>query len=67
LNLIAKNAIDLMVVAVEHIRDCERCGRLYGAALDVLRQERGYEPHPWRVLDHCSRELHECEHWPKGI
>jgi hypothetical protein len=24
-------------------------------------------PPAFRVLEQCSRELHECEHWPKGI
>jgi len=49
-DLFQRYAIDSMVTEVEHNRDCERCRRVYGAAFDVLRQERGYEPHPWRVL-----------------
>jgi hypothetical protein len=23
-------------------------------------------PSPFRVLEHCSREVHQCEQWPKG-
>jgi len=63
-----RQAIAGLVAAVEHIRDCDRCRRVYGAAFDVLMEEGApYTPPPWRVLDQCLRELHECEHWPKGI
>ena len=65
-----KRSIELMIVAAEHIRDCERCRRVYAAAFDVVRQEylSGVQvPHPWMALDQCRRELHDCEHWPKGI
>lgn len=63
-----KRAIEAMVAATEHIRDCERCRRVYGAAFDVFRQEGApYPPNPWTVLRQSSQELHECERWPKGI
>ena len=57
-----------MVAAVEHIRDCKRCRRVFGTAFAVLMQEGApYTPPPFGVLDQCSRELHQCAHWPKGI
>lgn len=63
-----KRAIEGMFAAAAHIRDCGRCRRVYGAAFDVLRQEGApYTPNPWSVYFLCSRELHACEHWPKGI
>jgi hypothetical protein len=68
-----KNAIDGMVAATEHIRDCERCRRVYGAAFNVTSEahrEKGIKwipPSPWEVFFHCSRELRACEHWPNGI
>ena len=68
LDLLMKGAIDGMVAAVEHVRDCERCRRVYGAALNVARQEGApIPPNPWTAFFLCSRELHECEHWPEGI
>jgi hypothetical protein len=68
-------AIDRMVAAAGHIRDCPRCRRVYGVAfeivLEALRKEYStlyweYPP-PFRVLEQCFRELHDCEHWPVGI
>jgi hypothetical protein len=62
-----REAIEGMFAAVEHIRACERCRRVYGAAFDVLRQEGSPVWPSFRVLDQCARELRACEHWPKGI
>jgi len=57
------------VAAGEHIRDCERCRRVYAAACDAVKDyaltRRGLNPR--LVLEECSRELHECERWPIGI
>jgi len=64
LDTLLKCAIDGLVSAAEHIRDCERSRRVYSAAFEALLQERRYEPHPWRVLDQCTRELHAFERWP---
>ena len=67
-DLLKRWAIEGMVSAAEHIRDCERCRRIYGSAFDVMRQEGApFTPNPWGVYFQCSKELHECEHWPKGI
>jgi len=64
----AVQAIKGMLAALEHIRDCDRCSRIYGAAFDVFREEGApYPPIPWTVLHQCLRELHQCGHWPKGI
>ena len=63
-----KYCVDRMVTATEHIRDCERCRRVYGAAFEAMKEESGaYVMSPWNVYFQCSRELHGCEHWPKGI
>jgi hypothetical protein len=62
-----------MVAVTEHIRDCERCRRVYGAAFDATSEvdrEKGVQwipPHPWKVLEQCLRELRECEHFPAGF
>jgi len=61
------NAIERMIAAVEHIRDCERCCRVYRTAFTAMSEAQNYEPHPWQVLQQCSRELHDCERWPAGI
>ena len=67
-DFLTTQAIEGMAATTEHIRDCERSRRVYGAAYDAMRQESGaYALSPWVVLFQCSRELHECEHWPKGI
>ena len=59
-------AIEGIAAATEHVRHCEQCRRVYGAAFDIVRQERApYLPNPWRV--YMLPELHLCERWPKGI
>ena len=35
-DLLKKQAIDRMVAVAEHIRDCERCRRVYGVAFDIV-------------------------------
>jgi hypothetical protein len=66
-----KQSIGFLVVAAEHIRDCERCRRVYGAAFDALKEKNpaihAPQPHPRFVLQECWRELHACERWPIGI
>jgi hypothetical protein len=70
-----KYSIDRMVAATEHIRECERCRRVYGVGFDIVLEAYRKElptmyieyPPPFRVLEQCFRELHQCEHWPKGI
>jgi hypothetical protein len=57
------NAIRRMVAVAEHVRDCERCRRIYGAAFDARFEAlRGnvsrdsdleylaWPPHPYNVL-----------------
>jgi hypothetical protein len=34
-DIVKKQAIDRMIAVPEHIRDCERCRRIYGAAFDA--------------------------------
>ena len=61
-----KQLIEGMVAAVEHIRDCERCQRVYIATFETV-DEVSASPRPFFVLDQCSRELRECPRWPAGI
>ncbi len=66
--MLKKQAIGGMCAAVEHIRDCQRCRRIYAVAFEVFRQEGTLSTlNPWTVCFHCSRELHEYKHWPNGI
>ena len=43
--ILKKQAIDRMVAVPEHIRDCDRCRRIYGAAFDAAL-EAWKETHP---------------------
>jgi hypothetical protein len=61
-----KQLIEPMVAAVEHIRDCERCQRVYIATFESV-DEASASPGPFFVLDQCRRELRECPRWPAGI
>src|SRR6516225_9449950 len=71
---VAKQSIDSLEAAAEHIRDCERCRRVYAAACDAVKRyvlaasttaggvsiPASPGLHPRFVLEECSRELHEC-------
>lgn len=70
-----KLAIESMVAATEHIRDCERCRLVYCVAFDVVLEllktefpqwEITYPP-PFKVFQVCFPELRKCPDWPKGI
>ena len=69
-DFLKKQCIDRMVAATEHIRDCERCRRVYGVSFDIVLEAFRKElptmyieyPPPFRVLEQCSPELHQCEH-----
>ena len=61
-----KQLIERMVAAVEHIRDCDHCQRVYSATFESV-DEASVSPGPFFVLDQCSRELRECPRWPAGI
>ena len=81
--LLKKQAIDRMIAVPEHIRDCERCRRIYGttfdATLDAVRKTRpeslswigleylAWPPHPYKVLEQCIRDLRGCERWPGNV
>ena len=62
-----------MIAAAEHVRDCERCRRVYAVAFDVVLEARGepyanvYLAFPFAALQHCFRELRECEGWPEEL
>ena len=68
-----RQAINRMFAVAEHIRDCERCRRLYGVVFDsVLEPIREKNPtlyweFPFAVLEECLAELCRCENWPQGL
>jgi len=68
-----RQAINRMIAMAEHIRDCERCCRVYGVAFDSVSEAHGeayanlYLTFPFAVLQHCFRELRECEDWPEEL
>ena len=64
--LFKKQLLEPMAAAVEHIRDCERCQRIYIATYESVDEASAW-PGPFFVLDLCSRELRECPRWPAGI
>jgi hypothetical protein len=74
-DFLKKQCIDRTVAATEHIRDCERCRRVCGVGFDIVLEAIIKElptfnieyPPPFTVLEQCSRELHQCDHWPMGI
>jgi len=80
-DLLKQHAIRRMVAVPEHIRDCERCYRIYGAAFDAAVEALGkpppelpqwlehlaWPPHPYKVLEQCIRELRHCERWPRDV
>ena len=80
-DILKKQAIRRMVAAPEHIRDCERCSRIYGAAFDAAveavrttqpealhwYEHLAWPPHPYKVLEQCIRELRHCERWPRDV
>jgi hypothetical protein len=57
-----RQAIDRLVAAAEHIRDCERCRRVYSVAFDIVLEALREEyrtlyweyPPPFTVLEHAS-------------
>ena len=66
-----RRALEHMVAIAEHMRDCARCRRVYGVAFDSALEAHGeayaniYLAFPFAALQHCFRELRECENWPK--
>jgi NMD protein affecting ribosome stability and mRNA decay len=70
-------AIDQLVTAPLHIRDCARCRRVFEATFEAIGQvdnaARDFPetfptaPNPWRVTIEALRDLRTCENWPRGI
>jgi hypothetical protein len=57
-------AVDALVEATTHIRDCFRCRRVYEAALGpIFFDEFG----PWGLVNLILPELRRCNAWPKEI
>ena len=72
---IFKSVIGLLlkaqVAAAEHIRDCDRCRRLFEVAIEEAAQSGneslGSAFNPFQVTAHIRLELRACPDWPKGI
>jgi len=68
-----RRAVDHMVAIAEHIRDCGGCRRVYAVAFDSVLEAHGeayanvYLAFPFAALQHCVRELRECENWPEEL
>jgi hypothetical protein len=70
-------AIDRLVTAAQHIRDCARCRRVFEATFEAigetdnvakgLPEQLPAAPNPWRVINEALRELRVCKGWPAGI
>ena len=65
-----------MVAVALHIRDCERCHRVYGAAFEASIAAKPeisgsimgvYAPFSYEVLVESLRDLRGCESWPRGV
>ena len=68
-------AVKRMLAVALHIRDCERCHRIYGAAFEVSIEANpeiphgvwAYAPNSYKVLEACIRDLRDCERWPTDV
>ena len=64
-----EQAVDALVEASTHIRDCFRCRRVFAAALEAV--DVGPlcfgEFRPWGLVNLILPELRRCKAWPKEI
>jgi hypothetical protein len=65
----ADRALDALVDAADHIRDCARCRRIFRVAHDVVvaGENRHREFRPWGLTNRLLPELRRCGAWPKAI
>lgn len=62
-------AVDALVEASTHIRDCFRCGRVFAAAHKAVDVGPTFfdEFRPWGLVNLILPELRRCDAWPKEI
>jgi hypothetical protein len=66
-DILKRQVIDWMVAVSEHIRDCERCRRIYGAAFDAaleaLRKAHPSDPLGWIELQRAGEKIRDEGLW----
>jgi hypothetical protein len=62
-------AVETLVEASTHIRDCFRCRRVFAAAHEAVDDgpTRFDEFRPWGLVNLILPELRRCNAWPKEI
>jgi hypothetical protein len=62
-------AVDALVEATTHIRDCFRCRRVFAAAHEAVEVGPTFfdEFRPWGLVNLILPELRRCDAWPKEI
>ena len=70
-------AIDRLVTATQHIRDCARCRRVFEATFEAIGQVDNAAhdfpetfptaPNPWRVTNEALRDLRTCGTGPREL
>jgi hypothetical protein len=62
-------ALDSLIEAVEHIRRCFRCARIFVIANNmVAASECRYEElRPWGLVNLLLPELRRCSGWPGAV
>jgi predicted anti-sigma-YlaC factor YlaD len=67
-------ALNAQVAAAEHVRDCDKCRRLFEIAFEeaelsdhLVVSENVMYPNPFFVMTQILRELRRCPNWPKSI
>ena len=62
-------AVDALVEATTHLRDCFRCRRIFAAAHEVVDVGPSCfdEFRPWGLVNLILPELRRCNAWPKEI
>jgi hypothetical protein len=62
-------AVDALVEATTHIRECFRCGRVFAVAHEAVDvgPNRFDEFRPWGLVNLILPELRRCSGWPKEI
>jgi hypothetical protein len=62
-------AVDALVEATTHIRDCFRCRRVFAAAHEAVEVGPTFfdEFRPWGLVNLILPDLRRCDAWPKEI
>lgn len=62
-------ALDALIEAAAHLRNCARCARLFRAAHEVVAASQIQFPEfrPWGLTNLLLPELRRCRGWPQAI